>query len=154
MTLAEVLRFIHVVAVIVWLGGAFMMGLLFERAQRSRNEATVLGLAKLSEFVGKAVFNPAGIITLIAGIWLVIELDGVEFSDAWISLGFLGVFLGAGLGMAFYPKALARVQDGIAADGLLSNETLAGLRRLRLVSSLEWVFLIVVVWAMVFKPGA
>ena len=154
MTLAELLKFIHVVTVIVWLGGSFMMGLLFERAQRSQNEATVLGLAKLGEFVGKAVFNPAGIITLIAGIWLVIELDGVEFSDAWISLGFLGVFLGAGLGMAFYPKALARIQDGIAADGLLSNETLAGLRRLRLVSSLEWVFLIVVVWAMVFKPGA
>jgi uncharacterized membrane protein len=154
MTLAEALKFIHVVAVIVWLGGSFMMGFLFERAQHSQDEATVLGLAKVGDFVGKAVFNPAGIITLIAGIWLVIELDGVEFSDAWISLGFLGVAVGAGLGMAFFPKALAQVRDGIAADGLLSNETLAGLRRLRLVSTLEWVFLIVVVWAMVFKPGA
>jgi len=154
MTLAETLKLIHVVAVIVWLGGSFMMGFLFERAQHSRDEATVVGLTKMGDFVGKAVFNPAGIITLVAGIWLVIELDGVEFSDAWISLGFLGVAVAAGLGMAFYPKALARLREGIAADGLLSNETLAGMRRLRLVSSLEWVFLVVVVWAMVFKPGA
>ena len=154
MTLAESLKLIHVVAVIVWVGGAFMLGFLIERAQRSQDEATVLGLAKLGEFVGKAVFNPAGIITLAAGIWLVIELDGVDFSAAWVSMGFLGVALGAALGMTFYPKALARVRAGIAADGLLSNETLAALRRLRRVSSLEWVFLILVVWAMIVKPGA
>ena len=154
MTLAEILKLVHVVAVIVWLGGSFMLGILFERAQRSKDEATVLGLANIGEFVGKAVFNPAGIITLAAGIWLVIELDGIGFSEAWISLGFLGVALGAILGMAFYPKTLRRVQAGIETDGLLSNETLGALRTLRLVSSLEWLFLIVVVWAMVFKPGA
>lgn len=153
MTLAKFLLLVHVVAVIVWLGGAFMLGLLFERAQRSDDESTVLGLAKMGEFLGKAVFNPAGIITLAAGIWLVIEAD-FEFSEAWISIGFLGVATGAILGMAFYPKAFRQVQTGIEADGLLSNETLAALRRLRLVSTLEWAFLLVVVWAMVFKPGA
>ena len=153
MTLAELLTLIHIVAVIVWLGGAFMLGLLFERAQRAEDEATVLGLAKLGEFLGKAVFNPAGIITLAAGIWLVIETS-YEFSEPWISLGFLGIASGAVLGMTFYPKAFRRVQAGIESDGLLSNETLSALRTLRLVSSLEWIFLVIVVWAMVFKPGA
>jgi uncharacterized membrane protein len=154
MTLAELLLLVHVVAVIVWLGGAFMLGLLFERAERSSDEAIVLGLSKMGAFLGKAVFNPAGIVTLVAGIWLVIEVDSFEFSDPWISIGFLGVATGAILGMAFYPKAFRRVQEGIEGDGLLSNETLSALRTLRLVSLLEWVFLIVVVWAMVFKPGA
>jgi len=152
--MTDILKLVHVVAVIVWVGGAFMLGLVFERAQRSKDEGTVLGLAKIAEFVGKAVFNPAGIITLVAGIWLVIEVDAIEFSDAWISLGFLGVFLGAGLGMAVYPKLLRRIQAGIADDGLLGNETLGALRTMRLVSSLEWLFLIIVVWAMVVKPGA
>ncbi len=154
MTLVETLKFVHVAAAIVWVGGAFMIGVMFERAQRSQDEGTVLGLTRIGEFAGKAVFNPAGILVLVAGIWLVIESDGIDFSEAWISLGFLGVALGAGLGMAFYPKILGRVRAGIEDDGLLSNETLAALRRLRLVSSLEWVFLLVVVWAMVFKPGA
>lgn len=153
MTLAKFLLLVHVVAVIVWLGGAFMLGLLFERAQRSKDESTVLGLARMGEFLGKAVFNPAGIITLAAGVWLVIEAD-FEFSEAWISIGFLGIATGAILGMAFYPKAFRQVQAGIEADGLLSNDTLAALRRLRLVSTLEWAFLVVVVWAMVFKPGS
>ena len=154
MTLYEFLKLVHVVAVIIWVGGAFMLGIFFERAQRAKDEATVLGSAKIGDFVGKAVFNPAGIIALAAGIWMVIDNDAIEFSDAWISLGFLGVALGAGLGMAVYPKLTRRVQDGIAADGLLGNDTFNALRTLRLVSSLEWVFLIIVVWAMVVKPGA
>ena len=153
MTLAEVLKLVHVVAVIIWLGGSFMLGILFERAQHSKDEATVLGLSRMGEFLGRALYNPAGIITLAAGIWLVIEAD-FDFSEAWISLGFLGVAVGAILGMAFYPKSFRRVQEGIEADGLLGNDTLAALRTLRLVSTLEWLFLIVVVWAMVFKPGA
>ena len=153
MTLAEILKLVHVVAVIIWLGGSFMLGFILEKAQASEDEATVLGITKMAEFIGKAVFNPAGIITLLAGIWLVIEAD-YEFSEAWISIGFLGVALGAILGMAFYPKALKAVEDGIEADGLLSNDTLGALRKLRLVSTVEWLLLIVVVWAMVFKPGA
>ena len=153
MTLAELLLWIHIVAVVVWLGGAFMLGLIFERAQRSSDEATVLGLSKMGEFLGKAVFSPAGLVTLGAGIWLVIEAD-YDFSEAWISFGFLGVGLGAIVGIAYYPKAWRRIQSGIEADGMLSNETLAAMRQLRLVSVLEWLFLLVVVWAMVFKPGA
>ena len=153
MTLAEILKLVHVVAVIIWLGGSFMLGFILERAQASEDEATVLGITKMAEFIGKAVFNPAGIITLLAGIWLVIEAD-YEFSEAWISIGFLGVALGAILGMAFYPKALKAVQDGIEADGLLGNDTLGALRKLRLVSTIEWLLLIMVVGAMVFKPGA
>lgn len=153
MTLAEILKLVHVVAVIIWLGGSFMLGFILERAQASEDEATVLGVTKMAEFIGKAVFNPAGIITLLAGIWLVIEAD-YEFSEAWISIGFLGVALGAILGMAFYPKALKAVEDGIEADGLLSNDTLGALRKLRLVSTIEWLLLIMVVGAMVFKPGA
>jgi uncharacterized membrane protein len=152
-TLAELLLLVHILAVTVWIGGLFMLGVIFERSQRSNDEATVLGLSKMGEFLGKAVFNPAGIITLAAGIWLVIEAD-YEFSEAWISIGFLGIATGAILGMAYYPKAYRRVQAAIETDGLLSNQTLASLRTLRLVSSLEWLFLIVVVWAMVFKPGA
>ena len=153
MTLAEILKLVHVVAVIIWLGGSFMLGFILEKAQASEDEATVLGITKMAEFIGKAVFNPAGIITLLAGIWLVIEAD-YEFSEAWISIGFLGVALGAILGMAFYPKALKAVQDGIEADGLLGNDTLGALRKLRLVSTIEWLLLIMVVGAMVFKPGA
>lgn len=153
MTLADTLLFVHIVAVVVWIGGELMLGILFERAQRARDEATLRGLLSQSEFIGKAVFNPAGIITLVAGVWLAIDRD-FDFGQAWISIGFVGVAVGAGLGMAFYPKVFRRGLAAIEAEGINGTETLASLRSLRLVSTIELVVLLVAVWAMVFKPGA
>lgn len=153
MSFEEVLKLIHVVAVIVWVGGAFMLIVLFALTARSGDEATVVGLTNTGEKLGVAVFNPAGIITLAAGVWLVIETE-FEFSEAWISLGFLGVILGAGLGMAFYPKALRRLRAGIETGGLNGGESVAALRQMRMIQIAEFAFLLIVVWSMIVKPGA
>ena len=116
MSLAEVLKLVHIVAVIVWVGGSFMLIVLFELTRRSSDEAAVLGLSRVGESVGKFVFNPAGILALGAGIWLVIEAD-FEFSEAWISIGFLGVILSA-KGPVFSAGVVGGVRVGQhAADG-------------------------------------
>ena len=153
MTLADTLKLVHIISVSVWIGGEIMLGILFERAQRSRDEGTLRGLLSQGDFIGKAVFNPAGIITLAAGIWLGIEGD-YDFGEAWISIGFVGIAVGAILGMAFYPRVFNRGLAGIEAGGIDGSETEASLKSLRLVSALELLVLLVVVWAMVFKPGA
>ena len=153
MTLADTLKLVHIISVSVWIGGEIMLGILFERAQRSRDEGTLRGLLSQGDFIGKAVFNPAGIITLAAGIWLGIEGD-YDFGEAWISIGFVGIAVGAILGMAFYPRVFNRGLAGIEAGGIDGSETRASLKSLRLVSTIELLVLLVVVWAMVFKPGA
>ncbi len=153
MTLADTLKLVHIISVSVWIGGEIMLGILFERAQRSRDEGTLRGLLSQGDFIGKAVFNPAGIITLAAGVWLGIEGD-YDFGEAWISIGFVGIAVGAILGMAFYPRVFNRGLAGIEAGGIDGSETQASLKSLRLVSTLELLVLLVVVWAMVFKPGA
>ena len=153
MTLADTLKLVHIISVSVWIGGEIMLGILFERAQRSRDEGTLRGLLSQGDFIGKAVFNPAGIITLAAGIWLGIEGD-YDFGEAWISMGFVGIAVGAILGMAFYPRVFKRGLAGIEAGGIDDSETRASLKSLRLVSTIELLVLLVVVWAMVFKPGA
>lgn len=153
MTLANILKLVHIISAMVWIGGEIMLGVLFERAQRSRDVGTLRGLLSQGEFIGKAIFNPAGIITLAAGVWLGIEGD-YDFGEAWISIGFVGIAVGAILGMAFYPKVFNRGLAGIDAGGLDGAETQASLKSLRLVSTIELLVLLVVVWAMVFKPGA
>ncbi len=153
MTLANTLKLVHIIPVSVWIGGEIMLGILFERAQRSRDEGTLRGLLSQGDFIGKAVFTPAGIITLAAGIWLGIEGD-YDFGEAWISMGFVGIAVGAILGMAFYPRVFKRGLAGIEAGGIDDSETRASLKSFRLVSTIELLVLLVVVWAMVFKPGA
>jgi hypothetical protein len=73
-----------------------------------------------------------------------------DWDQAWISFGFGGVLVGVVLGVAFSgPQGKALVSE------LKSGDSAAQARGIRIgrVSVLELLILIVVVWAMVFKPG-
>lgn len=152
MTLANTLLVVHIIAVILWIGGEIVFGILVERAEASRDEGALRGLLSQGKFLGLAVFNPAGIVTLAAGVWLGIELD-YDFGKAWISIGFLGVAVSAILGMTFYAKIYDRILTALDSEGIAGASTRAGLRSLRIISLIELALLLVVVWAMVFKPG-
>jgi uncharacterized membrane protein len=142
------LNFIHVLAAISWVGGSILLqinGARLAGADRDRR----LYFAQSAEAAGR-FFAVAGITTLIAGVWLVARVDFWEFSQAWISIGFLGVAVGVVLGMGFYGpqtrKLIAAIGDGSAEAGPLG-------KRIAMVSGAETLLLAVVVWAMVFKPG-
>lgn len=153
MTLADILKLVHIVAVIVWIGGEIMLSVLFARARSARDEGALRGLLSQGSFLGRAVFSPAAVITLAAGVWLGIEGD-YDFGEAWISIGFVAVAVGAILGMAFYGKIFERSLAAVESEGIDGAGTRAGLDRLRAVSSVVLLVLLVAVWAMVFKPGA
>lgn len=153
MTLANILNLVHIVAVTVWIGGKVVLGVLFTRARSARDEGALRVLLSQGRFLGRAVFNPAGIITLAAGVWLGIEGD-YDFGEAWISIGFVAVAVGAILGMSFYGKVFDGSLAALESEGIDGANTRAGLNRLRAVSSAELVILLVAVWAMIFKPGA
>ena len=154
MSLYETLNLIHVVAVIVWIGGSIMITLLLTRTRAERDTAAVQGLLGQGDFVGRFVFNPAGIITLAAGIWMVI--DGPwEFSEAWISIGFVGIASGALLGALYYPRQFRAAGAALEGGAALEDTTVVTpLNRLRTVAMAEMGLLLVVVWAMITKPGA
>ena len=43
---------------------------------------------------------------------------------------------------------------GIESDGLSGGESVAALKQMRMIQIAEFVFLLIVVWAMIVKPGA
>jgi hypothetical protein len=85
----ELLLFLHVVAVIVWLGTGTALALL---ALVARGDRVLLErLGPLGRTLGPRVFAPASLGALVFGILLV--LDGSwTFEPLWIKLGF-GAFL-------------------------------------------------------------
>ena len=102
-----------------------------------------------SQVAGR-VFSISGGVVLLAGVWLVARVDFWEFSHAWISIGFLGVAAGFILGIGFYaPQTRALITAIKENDPAAAAIT----KRIALVSNLELLLLVVVVWAMVFKPG-
>ncbi len=154
MTLQETVLFVHVVAAIVWVGGSFTAQIFGFRAAASGDPERVLGFVDDMKMIGMKVFNPAGIILLAAGIWLVIDIDAWEFSQAWISIAFTIVIIGAVLGAAFYGPQIAKVQAAAAERGPTDSEVTQRVARIMVVSRVEMVLLLVAVYAMIFKPGA
>jgi len=154
MTLVEWLLFLHILFALSWVGGTVLLQVLGFRASRSDDPQETVGFLRQADFVGRYFFNVAGILTAVFGIWLVIESDLIGFDEAWISFALTIVILSALLGMFFYGpqgrKALAVADERGPEDPEFGSL----MQRIVVVSRVELVLLLAVVWAMVFQPGA
>lgn len=145
----DVLLLVHILAAMVWVGGSIIFLILGARmAGASRDEQ--LAFNKSMEFVGGRIFGPAAALTLAAGIWLVIEHPAYEFSQTWIVIALGGVVLSTVIGLGFFnPQGKALVAELEANDPAATGRA----RRIGRASMLDTLILLVIVWAMVYKPG-
>jgi len=154
MTLVETLTLFHVLAAIVWVGGAFMLLIAGERAYRARDDVKLTAFVDNFAWVGLRVFMPASLVLIVAAVWLTYESrPGFDFDQAWISIGFLVWLVGFVLGAAYYGPESGRIKKAVAADGPTATEVLGRLSRVRMIAWVEFVLFLIVVWAMVSKPG-
>lgn len=148
--LYSTLKFVHVIAVIIWLGAMITLAVLSARLVREREPGALQLLASQFEFVGRALIGPAAIVTLLAGGALVWEL-GAGMA-AWIWWGLIGFVVSVALGAGVMQRA-GRQLSALASSANPDATTIAVLqRRLRLLGMLNIVVLLTVVWAMVAKP--
>jgi uncharacterized membrane protein len=145
----EVYQLLHILSAIVWVGGAVMVQVFGARVGRSGDNSRLIVFMDDMLVAGR-IFMFAGISTLVWGVLMVLDAPFLEFEQAWIAIGFLGVAVGAGLGAAFFApqarKAKAQLEAGDSASA-------ATIKRIVMVSQAELVLLLIVVWAMVAKPG-
>jgi uncharacterized membrane protein len=148
----DVLKYIHIIAAVVWVGGAFTSQLFAIKAQRSSDPVDLIRLGRLFEYVGLRVYAPASIILIIAGVLM--TLDRWSFGQLWISIS-LTLWLLSFLAGLFYlgpkSKTLAELFE---REGPTSPEGVALRSRLFLISRTELVLFVIIIALMVFKPGA
>ena len=140
----EFLLFLHVAAVIVWLGAGTTLALLALYAERQRDRELASRLGALAAWLGPRVFAPAALGTLAVGILLV--LDGSwTFQPLWIRLGFAAFALSFLLNVAVRFPLLRRLERG-------SLEPLRAARLLGLLARVELAVLYLAVADMLSKP--
>lgn len=152
MSLYEILLFVHVLAVITWVGGAIMFDVLAERAVKSDDAARVAGHLGESEHLAKTYFIPTSLITLAAGIWLVFEGDW-GFTQPFVIGGLVGIVTTIVIGAGILGPTSARLAAQAASAGRLDQELKDGLAKLRNISRLDLAVLVVVIFLMTVKPG-
>jgi hypothetical protein len=145
------LKFLHLAAAVIWIGGAFIMMVLGARADRAKDDAAIVGVVRQVAWSADHIYVPASVATLIFGLllaWL-----GNLWSNLWIILGLVGVAATITLGVAVLTPLSKKVAAGYAAGGA-SPEVVATCREILTIAKFDCVLLFAVIADMVLKPAA
>lgn len=147
----EIALFIHILAAVIWVGGALAVQVFAFRTLGRNDAHEIARFAADAEFVGMRLFMPASFIVLLAGGWM--TYDGPwSLADPWLGtalgLFLLSFFTGAG----FLGPESGRISRRMDEHGPEDADVQRRIRRILLVSRIELVWLLAIVALMVFKP--
>ena len=152
MTRYELFKFLHVVGAIAWVGGGIGLTILGRRLVTAREHQALVTLNAQGKALGNWLFVPASILTIGFGVAMVIDTPVIDFSDLWIIIGFGGIIAsGAAEGM-IGQRAARAFTAAMEQHGPGSPQATSASKRLMLGGTLNVIFLLIVVWAMVAKP--
>jgi uncharacterized membrane protein len=143
--LYTVLRFLHLLAAIFWVGGGF-------QAWLSSRRGTASTARFLQATAGADMLYPIAAVTiLVTGIWMVV--DSYSFSQAWVIIGIV-LFVATGpIGGGIVSRRAAAVTADLES-GIETPESVGPrLASLRNVFNLDVAILFLLIVVMVFKPG-
>lgn len=151
MNLYSLLKFLHIVAVIVWIGGVVTLNILGVRLAREQNRAVLVALSRQAALYGRTVIGPAAGTTLIVGITMVASAE-ISFATLWVVWGLVAILLSIALGASLIRRANEQLSE-VAATALPGDPRMVALRRRAVTLNLiNLVLLLSAVGAMVFKP--
>jgi uncharacterized membrane protein len=150
-TTYTVLKTIHVLATVVWVGGGLILVMLIARARRANDGTTLVTLIKQVEFVGPRIFATSGGILVITGIWMVLDADLPW--DLWVILGLVGWAATFVTGNFFLGPTSKKLDAQLEQRGQDDPGARALMDRLLNVARVDQVVLVLVVVDMVIKPG-
>jgi uncharacterized membrane protein len=142
---------VHVVAAVIWLGGAFIIQAFAFRILRTGDARRQAEFAKDSEIIGMRVFIPATWLLLLAGIAMMINLDW-SWGQNWIVFALIAFALSFVVGAGFLGPESGRIAKVIERDGPESPEAQRRIRRILLIGRCELIVLLAVIVNMVVKP--
>ena len=147
----SVYKALHVLAVVIWVGGDITLtiaGIVFER--RVDGE-TLASLGKIGAWVGTRIYTPALFAALIFGIALV-EKGDLGWGTFYIDFALAGWLVAALVGVGFVGPELGRIDKAAQEQGPESPEVARRVKRLFTVFRFDTALLILIVIDMTAKP--
>jgi uncharacterized membrane protein len=147
------LKIVHILAVVIWIGGGAALATIMAQMAKARDRAGLAALLPQAARFGPKVGGPASGVVLLTGIALVI-VGKIGFAALWVSLGFAGIVVHAlygGLVMRNRSMAFAQAVTAQPADDeRIARES----GRFRLASAVYLLLMTAVIAVMVLKPTA
>ncbi len=151
MSFAELLKLVHVVAAIIWVGGPVVVEILGHRVLKKDDPDSLIDYGNDMEIMGR-LFGVAAFVVLGFGIWLVADVEYFSFGDAWISVALgLTIVLTLMGPLFFAPQSKAIVTEGTEKGGR-HPDVVARVKRILLVARIDTAVALFVVYLMVAQP--
>ena len=142
-TLYNVLLFIHLVAVVVTFAPAAINPLLEKHFEKHGGDTVLATWAGFTAFYTSRISLSGLVVLLLTGVAMVLEFEGWEFSQMWISLAFLVWIALGGVVSAMILKGEKKLAAGdMSARALVAKGGAIGT-----------LLLLAMLYLMVFKPG-
>jgi len=151
MTLYEFLLSFHILAAVVWIGGAVTMSILSVRVLRSSTAERIATFASDVEWIGQRVFMPASLTLILFAIGLMFE-GNWSWGEFWIVIALVIYVASFAAGAGFFGPESGRISALVRVEGADSPDAQARIRRILMLSRLELVLLILAVLDMAVKP--
>ena len=145
------LKFIHVAAVIFWIGGITTMTIWTLRAGRESEPTALAVIIRNAILHAQQVVGPSSGVVLLAGIGMVLS-GHIPFSTFWVLWGFAGIVLHIALGVTVLRTNSARLAQ-LASTPTPDRAALGALlKRQKMLATIYLLTMFSVIWAMVTKP--
>lgn len=150
--MADLWKFIHVLAAVVWIGGSIVLQILSSRVQSAGDPGRIAAFGADAQFVGTRVFAPSSGLLLLSGIATVLAA-GWGWEELWIGLGMVGWLAVAGIGGGMIGPQSQRLKRLVAESGPGHPDVRRISQRIGRLSRFLLALFVLMVADMVFKPG-
>jgi uncharacterized membrane protein len=151
-TMDNLFKFLHILAVIVWVGDVLTVNVLQVLTGRGHDRAAQGSLLRLSDLYGRAVIAPAAALTLLTGLVRVEQIN-VGYRTLWVAWGIAVIVLSLAIGATLIRATNAELRR-LATDAPADNPRWPTLqRRAATLYGINLLLLLSAVWAMEFKPS-
>jgi uncharacterized membrane protein len=147
----NVLKFVHVLSVIAWVGGVACLAVLIWRVRRERNRTILTTLLRHATTYGQMVPGPASGLVLLSGLGMV-GMAGIGFTTFWVLWGYTGILLHGVIGAVFIRKRTMELARLASSDGADDQSLAEAGGKLWAVQLIYLAIMALVVAAMVIKP--
>ena len=147
----SVFKALHVVTIVIWVGGDLTLTTLGVVFERRRDSETLAAIGKLGAWIGPRIYTPASFAVFAFGAALV-QKGSWGWGVVWIDLALAGWAIATGLGVLFVGPELGRIDRAAEMHGPTSDEVARRVRRLFTVFRFDTVLLVLIVLDMTAKP--
>jgi uncharacterized membrane protein len=145
----DVVKWVHIMAVVVAFGGAFTYPVWFGRVRRAAPAERAF-FHQAQAFLGQRVISPGLLVIVLAGAYL--ATDRHYWSKVWVTVPLIIAIVLGGLGGAFFGPKEKRLAE-LAADGAGPEyERVAG--QVRTVTWVAIALVLIAAYMMVTKVGS